>query len=137
MNSSTGPVRPNRVSVAVIVDLVAVLAFVVIGRASHSESGSLIGFVVTAWPFVVGLALGWLVTRAWRHPMNVRNGVGLWVATVVVALVLRLLSDQGVALSFAVVTAVTLGVFLIGWRALVAITTRLRGAQVKQGHPQV
>lgn len=137
MTSSTTPVPPNRVTVAVIVDLIAVLSFVVIGRASHSESGSLIGFVGTAWPFVVGLALGWTLTRAWRRPMSARTAVGIWAVTVVVALVLRLLSDQGVALSFAIVTAVTLGVFLIGWRALAALTIRLRGSRAKQGHPQV
>ncbi|HEV7951620.1 MAG TPA: DUF3054 domain-containing protein [Glaciihabitans sp.] len=137
MTSPTAPAFPNRLSIAVTVDLIVVLAFVAIGRASHSEPGSLVGFLGTAWPFVAGLALGWLLARVWRQPLSVGTAAGIWAVTVVVALMLRLLSGQGVALSFAIVTAVTLGVFLIGWRALVALAIRLRRARAKQVHSQV
>ena len=45
---------------AVVLDVACVLVFVIIGRASHGEG--LIGVASTAWPFLAGLAGGWLAT---------------------------------------------------------------------------
>ena len=47
---------------AVILDCCCVLVFVIIGRASHVQGESLAGIASTAWPFLVGLAGGWLAT---------------------------------------------------------------------------
>lgn len=41
---------------AVVVDAVFVLVFAVIGRASHEEDP--LGFLMTAWPFLVALLVG-------------------------------------------------------------------------------
>jgi hypothetical protein len=110
-----------------LADLGLVLTFVAIGRSSHHESGSLLGFLGTAWPFVVGLGIGWVVVRAWRAPTRVlRTGVGVWGMTVVAGLVLRAVSGQGVQLSFVIVTALVLALFLLGWRAVVRWTSRSR-----------
>jgi len=101
-----------------------VLAFVVIGRASHNEG--LLGTLQTWWPFLAGLGLGWVSMRAWRSPSRiVWTGIVLWAATVVGGLLLRLVSGQGVQLSFAIVTTITLAVFLIGWRGLALLVRRL------------
>lgn len=100
------------------------LVFVLIGRASHEEAASLGGFATTAWPFLVGLALGWGVTRAWREPFGfLPVGVGIWVMTVAAGMVLRALSGQGTAVAFIVVATVFTGVTLLGWR-LVARRSR-------------
>ncbi|HME63464.1 MAG TPA: DUF3054 domain-containing protein, partial [Streptosporangiaceae bacterium] len=48
-------------------DCCCVLAFVIIGRTSHADGLGLSGVASTAWPFLAGLAGGWLVTRAWRR----------------------------------------------------------------------
>ena len=110
-----------------LTDLILVLMFVAIGRSSHQESGSLLGFVGTAWPFVVGLAFGWVVARAWRGPTRVVPvGLVVWGMTVGAGIVLRALSGQGVQLSFVVVTAVVLALFLLGWRSVVRWTSRSR-----------
>ena len=51
------------------------LVFVVIGRSSHTEGLRLAGVARTAWPFLVGLAAGWVVGpgvavagRRWSRP---------------------------------------------------------------------
>jgi hypothetical protein len=116
------------VVIAIVVDAVLVLAFVLIGRGSHGESDALLGLIGTFWPFAVGAAVGWVASLGWRRPRAVwPTGVAVWVAAVVVGMLLRALSGQGVQPSFVVVTAIVLGVFLVGWRAVAALVTRLRG----------
>lgn len=103
------------------------MAFVLIGRSSHSEGFSIVGTLNTAWPFLAGLLVGWLMMRAWTSPRRVVwTGVGIWLSTVVVGLVLRAVSGQGVQLSFAIVTAVVLAIFLLGWRGVSAVMARRR-----------
>jgi hypothetical protein len=110
-----------------LADVVCVLVFVAIGRSSHNEAGSVLGFFGTAWPFVVGLALGWVLFRAWRRPVRVVwTGVGVWGMTVAGGIALRALTAQGTEISFVVVTAVVLAVFLLGWRLVVRWTARVR-----------
>jgi len=105
-------------------DIVLLLAFVVIGRASHREDAG--GFLITLWPFAVGLLGGWLIAGAWRTPRRiVWTGLIVWGSTVVVGILLRLVSGQGAQLSFVIVTAVVLGVFFLGWRALSTLVIRL------------
>ena len=107
---------PRTVTVALIVDLVLVVVFAAIGRASHHEE-VLAGLVTTSWPFLVGALAGWLVTRGWRAPLApVRTGIGLWVTTVVIGMLLRVVSSQGVELAFIIVASIVLFVFLVGWR---------------------
>ncbi|MFF5263260.1 DUF3054 domain-containing protein [Actinomadura viridis] len=108
-----------RNGVAVGLDVGLVLVFVAIGRASHEEGASLAGFAGTAWPFLVGLAAGWGVTRAWRRPeVLVPSGVGIWAATVVVGMLLRAVSGQGTAFAFVVVATSFLAAVLLGWRLI-------------------
>ncbi len=60
------------------------LAFVLIGRHAHDHGDSPAGVWHTAWPFLAGLAIGVLVTRAWRQPLAiVPAGLGAWLGTAV------------------------------------------------------
>ena len=94
-------------------------AFVAIGRASHAEGETLAGLARTAWPFLAGLAVGWLVTRAWRRPASVLGvGAGVWLSTVVLGMVLRAVSGQGAAVAFIFVALAFLGLFMLGWRVV-------------------
>jgi hypothetical protein len=98
-----------------------------IGRASHAEQLTAAGVWQTAWPFLAGLVLGWLVTRPWRAPFApVRTGIGLWAMTVVGGMLLRGVSGQGTAVAFIVVASIVLLVFLLGWRAIAALVARSR-----------
>jgi len=113
------------ISLAAGLDAAMLLLFVVIGRASHGEG--LWGVLGTWWPFLAGLVVAWLVLRAWRTPLQIWwTGVGLWLITVVVGMLLRLASGQGVQTSFVIVTVLVLGVFLLGWRAIALLVRRLR-----------
>ena len=104
---------------AAALDACLVLAFVLIGRASHHESGGPAGFGRTAWPFLAGLAAGWLATRAWRRPVALLPaGAGIWLCTVAAGMALRAATGQGVAVAFAGVALAFIGLFLLGWRAL-------------------
>ena len=116
-------------ALAFVIDALLVLVFVLIGRATHAEN-PLLGALITYWPFLAGLVVGWLVSRAWRRPLSVvRTGLIVWPATVVIGLLLRVLSDQGVQWSFVIVTSVVLGVFLLGWRAVASLVRSRRTAR--------
>lgn len=98
------------------------LVFVAMGRASHEEAASLAGFANTAWPFLVGLGVGWGVTRAWRGADALMPaGVGVWVSAVAAGMVLRVLSGQGTAVAFVIVASGFLGLTLLGWRLLARV----------------
>ncbi|GAB3567085.1 DUF3054 domain-containing protein [Spelaeicoccus albus] len=106
------------VATAAVLDVVLTLAFVVIGRSSHAEGITLAGTMTTWWPFLAGLAVGWIGTAAWLRPMSiVRSGIGIWLITVGIGMALRVVSGQGTAVSFIVVALVAVGVLLLGWRA--------------------
>jgi hypothetical protein len=59
--------------------------------------------------------------RAWRRPFGlVPAGVGAWLGTVALGMVLRVVAGQGTAVAFVLVALGFLGLFLLGWR-LVAL----------------
>jgi hypothetical protein len=108
-----------------VADVLCVLVFVVIGRSTHEGVGGVPDVASTAWPFLVGLFVGWVVVRAWVRPFVLWPvGAGVWVSTVVVGMVLRAVSGQGTAAAFVVVAFVFLGFALLGWRGVVALVRR-------------
>lgn len=119
-------IDPKRwVLLSVVLDVVFVVLFTVIGRVSHGEGLAFGGVAQTAWPFLAGAVLGWLVTAAWRRPLAlVRSGIPIWVLTVAVGMLLRVVSAQGIAFSFVVVATLFLGLFLLGWRAVLTPIAR-------------
>jgi hypothetical protein len=118
--------RPRTVALALGLDIALVIAFAAVGRVSH-DSDVLAGLLRTAWPFLGGLAVGWLVTFAWRAPTApVQTGFGVWAATVIGGMLLRAASGQGTALPFIIVAGVTLLAALVGWRVVAALIERSR-----------
>lgn len=104
---------------AVVLDLCCVLAFVVIGRAGHSEGETVAGIAGNAWPFLAGLAIGWAATRAWRRPLAFApTAVGVWLVTVAAGMVLRVVAGQGTAVTFVLVSLTFLGLVMFGWRTV-------------------
>jgi peptidoglycan/LPS O-acetylase OafA/YrhL len=119
--------QPPAASVALagVLDVLLVLVFVLTGRGSHAEGVTVAGTAGTAWPFLAGLVVGWLVMQAWRSPRGVVwTGIGVWIATVVVGMLLRMASGQGTALSFVIVATLVLAALLLGWRGIAAAVTR-------------
>jgi Protein of unknown function (DUF3054) len=116
---------------ALLLDVCCVLAFVVIGRASHGEAASIAGLARTAWPFMSGLAGGLLVTRAWRRPTAiVPTGAGVWLAIVAIGMLLRVVSGQGTTFAFTLVALAFLGLFTLGWRVVARGAASVRAARL-------
>ena len=112
---------------SVVLDVIAIVIFVAIGRRVHDHGVNLRGLVSTAWPFLVGLGVGWSVLmRQRRSATTLTGGVVVWLSTVVLGMILRVVSGQGTALAFIVVALVFLGLFMLGWRVVFVRTRRLR-----------
>jgi hypothetical protein len=110
---------------AAAADFCCVLAFVIIGRGSHAQGESLSGITSTAWPFLAGLAGGWLATRAWRRPEAlVPAGVGAWLGAAGLGMILRVAAGQGTAVAFVGVALAFLGLFLLGWRLVARLVSQ-------------
>lgn len=116
---------------AAVVDIVLIVAFALIGRSSHAEASSVAGLWTTAYPFLAGWLVGYLIVRGWRRPLRLwPTGVVVWVATVAIGMLLRVLTGQGdvagdpLPLSFVIVATVSLAVFLLGWRLLAGLVLR-------------
>jgi len=110
---------------ALLTDVVCVIVFCALGRRSHAEGLNLAGVAETAWPFLSGAAVGWLLSRGWRHPAAVvPTGVTVWVSTVVVGMLLRKVTSAGVAPSFIVVASISTLLLLVGWRVAVGFMRR-------------
>ena len=96
-----------------IVDVVAVVVFVAIGRRNHDEGAALSGVLGTAAPFLIALGSSWIGLRTWRDPFNRASFIATWVITVFVGLLLRrVVFDRGIATAFIIVATITLGVLL-------------------------
>ncbi|HUZ22562.1 MAG TPA: DUF3054 domain-containing protein [Streptosporangiaceae bacterium] len=113
-----------------ILDVCSVLAFVAIGRHTHHDGATLAGLWHTAWPFLAGLAVGLIGSRAWRRPLAiVPSGMGAWLGAAAVGMAIRVLAGQGTAAAFIIVALAFLALFLLGWRVVLRIVTiRLNAA---------
>ncbi len=117
--------RTRPAVVALATDIVCVVVFCTIGRRSHAEGLNVVGIVETAWPFLAGTGVGWLLVRGWRRPVAVvPTGLVVWVCTVAVGMLLRTATSQGVAPSFVVVASLATALLLLGWRAAASLMTR-------------
>ncbi len=113
--------------VAVALDIVIVLVFVAIGRTAHADGVTIAGLASTAWPFLAGLAVGWrAVARGRRDSMALSSGLVVWISTVVLGMVFRVVSGQGTAVAFVFVALGFLGLTMVGWRAVVVGARRWR-----------
>ena len=109
------------------IDVLLVVVFAVIGRASHERGLTVAGVWETAWPFLAALGIGWPALFAWRSPRRIfPTGVALWLVTVAGGMLLRAASGQGTAIAFVIVATVVLGLLLVGWRAFAGMVGRLR-----------
>lgn len=115
--------------VVFVLDAVLVVVFSALGRIAHSENLGVTEVWGTAWPFLVGLVVGWLVVLLTRRaPVSAGSGVLLWVSTLAVGMVIRGLGDGRVPhWSFMIFAGLVTALLLIGWRAIRAAVVRRRG----------
>lgn len=110
---------------SLVADALAVFVFVAIGLLQHGLTLNTDSVVSVGWTFAVGMLVGHLAIRSWRAPFALwPQGVFVWAITLVGAMALRTLFSQGTEVSFIVVTAIVLGVLMLGWRAVASFVTR-------------
>ena len=110
------------------------LFFATAGRSSHAEGITIAGVLTTAWPFLAGVALGWLVVRLWRGGWPVPaeagtrhtaiDGAVVAVVAVIAGMLLRRATGAGTDPAFVVVATLVLGALLVGWRVLWSVLRR-------------
>ena len=111
--SITTRLSQRAVITTAVVDVVAVVVFVAIGRRNHNEGTTLSGIIGVAAPFLIALGISWIGLRTWRKPFNRASLVATWIITVAIGLLLRrLVFDRGIAIAFIIVATITLGVLL-------------------------
>lgn len=108
---------------ALAADLVAVVVFAAVGRATHDQDGVL-GLLGTVAPFAAGVAVAWAAPAVRGAPLGFRAGAVVLAGAAVLGLALRALFLGRLPLSFAVVATVGLAVLLLGWRALAQAVAR-------------
>ncbi|XVX21983.1 DUF3054 domain-containing protein [Actinomycetota bacterium] len=130
---------PGPLLAAYLTDLVLVGLFAMMGRAAHDEGLTLAGWFQTAWPFLVGLGLGWVAAAALPSrplPWHLSPGLVAWLSTVVVGMLIRALTGAGTALPFVAVAFTVVGLFLLGWRLVVRLVDFLRSWAERKGTEQ-
>ncbi|MCB7136417.1 DUF3054 domain-containing protein [Cellulosimicrobium marinum] len=141
MSTAPGPLAPAArtpsrrprlplVLLAVLADAACVLALATGGLAAHTPGEGVVRLLYVAWPFAAGAAAGWAVTRAWRRPWRVwPTGVVVWGCAWALGILLRVLTGQGVAPAFQLVSFGFLAATMLGWRGVVALVDVLSPAE--------
>ncbi|HMS37868.1 MAG TPA: DUF3054 domain-containing protein [Arachnia sp.] len=110
-----------------LLDLVLVAVFAAVGRASHGEGVA--GVFVTAWPFLVACLIAWLVLGVLKDDgVGLRGAAIVWLVTWAGGMALRVSAGSTAQSAFLVVAALTLALFLGGWRLIAWLLRRRRPA---------
>ncbi|RSZ64709.1 DUF3054 domain-containing protein [Corynebacterium hylobatis] len=123
----------SRIS-ALTADVVAIAAFALFARIAHQTDDMPLnfgGWLSTLWPFLLGVALSWVVIAAakWDGARLVPAGVSAWLITVVVGLgIWTVRNGEFPHWSFILVATIMSALFMLGWRAIAGIVERRRRA---------
>jgi hypothetical protein len=107
-----------RAALPIVVDVVIVVTFATVGMFNHDSNHSFLNLAAIAWPFVAGLAIGW-VAAIW----NGLRGLRVWPGGLMIAGVtyglgmgLRSVSGRGLETGFLIFSACFFVVTMLGWR---------------------
>lgn len=114
-------------ALAIVLDLIAVVAFAAIGRLSHAESFDSNQLARTAGPFVLAALMAWviIVLRPAMFPGTWRQGVLVWGMALVLGMLFRAMLGGGIQVSFVIVAAIALAALLFGWRGIAHLVSRV------------
>lgn len=115
-----------RVAAGLGMDVALVLIFVTMSRLSHDQSLAPDGVFGTAWPFLVGVVIGWLCTFSWRTTLSLYAALGVFGCTLLLGIGFRGLTYTGSQPSFVAMATSVLAVLLMGWRLMVYLELRRR-----------
>jgi uncharacterized membrane protein (GlpM family) len=116
------PARLRTIILALLIDAVIVVVFVLTGRRTHQQATDIAATLGALWPFLAALGAGWLISKAHRAPTHPGRGVIIWAVTIVVGMALRAgVMGQGTATAFVLVAAGFTAAGIIGWRLLFSL----------------
>lgn len=99
------------------IDLVLVVLFAVVGRASHAEGLTLSGIARTAWPFLAACLVGWIVVGLLDDDgYGPRAALVIWLVTVLAGMGTRIIAGDTAEVAFVLVATVVLFSSFFGWR---------------------
>ncbi|KQB83476.1 DUF3054 domain-containing protein [Corynebacterium lowii] len=113
----------------VLYDSLAIALFALLARIAHRSEDmplTVLGWLNTLWPFLLGIALTWaFLLWGKSRPATLWGSLGLvWPGTVIVGLCIWGLRHGAVPhWSFMIVAAVTSGILMSAWRAIAARRT--------------
>jgi hypothetical protein len=100
-----------------VLDALVIMSFALIGSDFHGFSFDIFGILGIATPFLIALAGGVFVLRAWIKPLSLVNGFLLAVISLTGGMVLRhFVWGDGTARAFIIVTGAYFVAFMVGWR---------------------
>ena len=100
-------------------DASVIMSFAFIGSDFHGFTFDVIGIMGVAAPFLIALAGGIFLLRAWRKPLSILNGFLQAVISLTGGMLLRhYVWGDGTARTFIIVTGAYFIAFMIGWRLL-------------------
>ena len=108
-----------------------VLVFATAGKSTHESSTSEWVVLAIVWPFALSVVLVHAGLLLPRRPTarTWPEGVLVLAVTYVLGMVLRLVSGRGIAGGFLVVALVFLALTMLGWRAVLRLTSRRQAAR--------
>lgn len=128
-----------------VIDVVLVMLFAFQGRSAHESGNTFLGVLDTAWPFLAGLALGWVFTRQWRTtdgglPVALQlwpSAIALVFITWMGGLAFRSISGDTNHGGFPLVALGFLLLMLVGWRIVWGslVRIKLHNEQERQEQP--
>lgn len=107
-----------RAALPIVVDAAIVVTFATVGMFNHDSKPSLLTLVAILWPFVVGLAAGW-IGAIWNGLRGLRvwpGGLLIVAVTYGLGMAFRSLSGRGLETGFLVFSAGFFVVTMLGWR---------------------
>ncbi|RMB58721.1 DUF3054 domain-containing protein [Tessaracoccus antarcticus] len=105
-----------------VIDLVFVVIFAVVGRASHAERLSIPGVAQTAWPFLAACLFAWVVVGLLDDSgYGPRAALVIWLVTVLAGMGLRIVAGDTAETAFVIVATLVLFSSFFGWRLVVRL----------------
>lgn len=131
---SSGPAGPfsatagTSTTMALVIDAVAVLLFALLGRLSHDSGFSVLGWLGTSWPFLLGLAVAWALVLTGTVRPAPGTGLGVLIVTWFVGIVVRSIVNLSLPWMFLLTSLIFLGILMVGWRVVASFVTRRQPA---------
>lgn len=108
---------------SVITDVLAIALFALLARMAHQSEEmpfNFAGWLETLWPFLLGVALAWIVITlaTWDGARLAPAGLSAWIITASTGLIIWGVKNGAVPhISFIIVAGVMSGLLMLGWRA--------------------